>query len=314
MSELLRIPLSSIRENPVALRAVNRQDADYLSFRDSVRTVGVLNPIVVREIPSSEGEKLYGIIEGLHRYTASLDSGLPDIPAHVMNMSDADVMEAQLIGNVHKIETKPVEYSKQLQRILAANPLLTLTQLAAKLNKSSQWLSERLGILKLDPKIASLVDEGRINLVNAYALAKLPVEEQGNFVDRAITMPPGEFTPTVLGRKKELDAAKRQGRDAAPAEFTPVPHIQKLAELKNEMEKPTVGPALINELAVTSAVDGFALGVRWALHMDPFSIKVAKEKDDARKAQAQQKREEAAKERAQKKANDAAVAAATVAN
>jgi ParB/RepB/Spo0J family partition protein len=308
--KLLRIPLSAIRENPVALRSVNRQTAEYKEFADSIRINGVLNPIVVREIESPDGTQLYGIIEGLHRYTGSLDAGHTDIPAQVINMADAQVLEAQVIGNIHKIETKPVEYSKQLQRMLASNPLLTMSQLAGKLNKSDAWLSERLGILKLTKDIAALVDEGKINLSNAYALAKLPEDEQQAFVDRAMSMSPAEFTPTVLARKRELDQAKRQGRDAGAGEFTPVAHLQKLSDLKAEMTNQSVGPALCKLVGATTPEDGFAIAVKWVLHLDPNSVAVAKEKDDVRKRELEAQRAKAAAERAKKRATEAAEAAA----
>lgn len=312
-NELKRIPLSLIRENPVALRAVNRGTEQYAEFAQSVAQKGVLNPIVVREIATPDGGQMYGIIEGLHRYTASLDAGFQDIPAQVINMTDAEVEEAQLIGNAHRIETKPVEYSKHLQRILASNPLLTIVQLANKLNKSSQWLSERLGMLKLNENIAKLVDSGRINLSNAYVMAKLPADEQDNFVDRAMTMAPTEFIPTVLARKKEIDTARRQGRETAPQEFIPVPHLQKLSDLKQEMESGTVGRILTNKFNVDTPAEGFALGVKWALHMDPASIQAAREKDEARRQKLREEKEKAAQDRARKKAEAAAKVAAETA-
>lgn len=312
MSErkLARIPLKNIRENPVAIRSVNRKSDDYISFAGSVRKDGVLNPILVREITSPEGTQLYGIIEGLHRYTASLDAGHADIPAQIIEMNDGQVMEAQLIGNAHRIETRPVEYSKHLQRILAGNPMLTLTELAGKLNKSNSWLSDRLGILKLDDSIAGLVDEGKINLSNAYSLAKLPKDEQQAFVDRAMTLSPQEFSGTILARKREIEKARRQGKDAKPEGFVAVPHVQKLADLKSELESPSIGPALVKEAGVTTAEEGFALGVKWALHMDARSIEAAKVKDDARKEELEKQRVKASADRARKRAEEAAAAVA----
>ena len=308
---LKRIPLASIRENPVALRSVNRQTDEYLGLVESVKKDGVLNAILVREIPSAEGSpQQYGLIDGLHRYTASLDAGRPDIPAQVINMTDAQVMEAQLIGNVHKVETRPVEYSKHLQRILAGNPLMTMSELADKLSKSSAWLSERLNLLKLSKDVQPLVDEGKINLSNAYALSKLPEEEQANFIDRAMSMAPTEFSPTVLARKKEIDTAKRQGRDAKPSEFVPVPHLQRLADMKGELEGGKLGPVLVRKAGVTTAEEGFALAIKWALHMDEESIAAAKSKDDARKKDLEAKKAKAAIERAENRAKEAAETAA----
>lgn len=314
MSEktLARIPLSSIRENPAALRAVNRQDPKYLEFADSVRTRGVLNPILVRVLPSENGETMYGIIEGLHRYTASLDANFTDIPAQIMSASDAEVEELQIIGNLQKIETKNYQYSEHLHRILSRNPTMTVTALAAKLSQSTQWLNDRLGLIKLSKEIGHLVDEGKINLTNAAALSKLPVEEQVAFVDRAMSMSPAEFVPTAYNRKKEIDKARRAGLDAKPAEFVPVAHLQLIKTLKEEMEKPEVGPILCKENNLTTAEQGFMMGVRWALHLDPRSVAAAKAKDDERRKKLADQRTRAAAERAQKKAEAAAAEAAAL--
>lgn len=312
-TKLKNIEISKIRENPVALRSVDKQDDAYLGLVDSIRLRGVLNAILVREVRDPDtGEMYYGLVDGLQRFTASQDAGKTEIPAQVVALSDAEVLEAQIITNIHRVETKPVEYSKQLMRILAGNPTMTIAELAAKLARSPSWVSERLGLVKLEESIASLVDEGKVNLSNAYALAKLPADEQANFVDRAMTMTPQEFVPTVNARVKELRDAKRQGRDAAPQAFTPVPHVQKLADLRNEFENPSVGPVLVAETGAKTAVDGFKLGVAWALHMDPLSIEEAKNKDAERKAAAEAEKAKRKEEREKKKAEEAAQAAAAV--
>jgi ParB/RepB/Spo0J family partition protein len=310
-TSLLEIALSDIRENPVALRNVNRTSETYLGLVDSIRNKGVLNAIVVREVSDPEtGKKLYGLIDGLHRFTASGDAGRKTIPAQVIEASDAEVLEAQIIANVQKVETKPVEYSRQLVRVLTQNPLLTLAELAGRLSKSPTWLTERLGLTKLSDDIAKLVDGNEMNLANAYALAKLPPEEQTNFVDRALTMTPQEFIGTASARVKEIRDAKRQGRDAAPAGFVAVPHVRKIGELKSEFEAPVVGPILIRELHVKDPAQAFNLGVAWALHMDAASQEESKKKDEARKAELKAQKEKRDKEREQKKADEAAKTAA----
>jgi ParB/RepB/Spo0J family partition protein len=308
-STLKNIKLSDIRENPVALRSVDRKNPDYQQLVDSVRTHGVLESILVRELKDAEtGETYYGLINGLQRFSASQDAGKETVPAKVVSLSDAEVLEAQIITNVHRVETKPVEYSKQLIRILSGNPTMTISNLAAKLAKSPSWVSERLGLVKLEESVAKLVDDNKINLSNAYALAKLPPEEQANFIDRAMTLTPQEFVPTVNNRVKEIREAKRQGRDTTKLEFTPVAHAQKLSALKAELESPSVGPALVERVGVTTAEEGFALGVAWSLHMDPLSIEQAKADDEARKAKeadAKAKRKQEAQDRRAKAAAEA---------
>lgn len=313
-TQLKHIPLKQIRENPVALRSVNRTNVEYIQLVDAVKDVGILNPISVREVKDANtGEIFYGIIEGLHRYTASLDAGKESIPAQVMNMNDAEVEEAQIIGNIHKIETKPVEYSRALQRLMGRDPLTTFTQMAQKLHRSDSWLKERLGLTKLTKTVGDLVDSGKINLSNAYVLAKLPEDKQVDFIDRAQSMNPQEFGGTVQAYKKELDTARRQGRAAQPEGFVPIARPRKTAEIKTELDTPQVGPQLLREVGAKTAEEGFVLGLRYCIHLDPRSVEAAKAKDEQRKKTAEAERVQAAAERASRKAQEAAAEVAKLA-
>lgn len=317
MNELLHVPVNQIRENPVALRTVNKMAEDFIQVRDSVKAIvastgkmrGVLNPInVQRKNDPATGEPYFELVDGLHRWTAAIEAGLETIPAQVVEMTQIETMQAQLIANVHKVETRPVDYTKQLQRIMAMNPLLTLNELASQLSKSPTWITERLSLLKLTEKVATLVNEGKINLTNAYAIARLPEDEQADWVDKAQIQPPSEFTPAVHARVKEIKDARRKGRDENAPSFVATAHLQKLAAIKNEMENPEIGPALVKLTGVETAKEGFDLAIKWVLHMDPQSIAAGQAKWDAQEAEKNRKRDERKAEREAKKASDAATA------
>lgn len=315
-TELRHIPLSQIRENPVALRQVQKDSEKFLQLVDSVRQVGVMSPISVRPLSQKgdNGEDLYGVIDGLHRYTASVDSGRETIPAQIMQMEDAQVLIAQVIGNIHTVETRPVEYSKQLQRILNFNPTLTISQLAAQLQKGDKWLSERLGLLNLDDKAANLLNDNKMNLTNAYMLAKLPKEEQVNLLAEAQTTNPQEFSGIVLNRKKELDKARKEGRAPRAVEWVPTANLRKMSELKSEIETPKVASVLVaaNNVANVGnkqqcAEAGFQLGLKWALNLDPQTIADAKKAYEDKQAAIQAKKDAAKAAAASKKLDGAKI-------
>lgn len=300
------VPLKAIRPNVVALRGVQRDTEAFQGLRDSIAQVGVLNAVSVREKTDAEtGEAYYELVDGLHRFTAAMDAGLDEIPVVVKDLTETQVLEAQIMANVHKIETRPVEYTKQLQRILAANPTMTMAELAGRLAKTPQWLSQRFGLLKLHEQVQELVNDGKIKLSNAYQLAKLPVEEQLNYIDAAMTQQPDEFTPVITKRAKEIKEARRAGKDEAEAGFSPNPHLRKVSEIKAEFTSPVVGPVLCPSDAVA---DGFALGVAWVLHMDDESV--AKQQADFEKRAAERKeaQEKRKLERLEKKNAEAAEA------
>ncbi|KKN32669.1 hypothetical protein LCGC14_0811620 [marine sediment metagenome] len=303
MGELKKVALSDIRENEVALRTVNRESEDYLGLVESIRSKGFIGAISVREKTDKEGTSFYELVDGLHRYNASKDAGLEEINVDVVDLDEDQVLEAQIMANIHKVETRPIEYTRQLKRILTRNPMMTEAELAAKLGKSTSWIAGRLSLNKLASEQAkTLVNEGKIGLSNAYALAKLPPDEQAEWLDRAMTLPPDEFIPQTTERMKVIREARKQGKDVAPSEFQPVPHLQKLKALKDEYELGNVGVSLCAKHSLSTAIDGFAMGVRWVLQMDPDSVEVQKAQDSERRVQREEKKKQKAAERATKKA------------
>jgi ParB/RepB/Spo0J family partition protein len=307
MGDLKKIPISQIRENPVALRTVNRQSEEYLGLVASMREKGFLGAITVRARKDVEtGEDFFELIDGLHRFSAAKDAGINEIGVDVVPLNEDQVLEAQIMANIHKIETRPAEYSQQLKRILARNPLMTEADLARRLGKSSQWISQRLGLTKIDnQQIVELINNGQISLSNAYALAKLPADEMANFVDRAMTQAPDEFIPLVNTRVKELKDARRQGQDGTVITFQPVAYLRKIKEIKQELETPEVGLQLVKMTKTKSPEAGFALGMAFCLHLDPLSVEAQKADFDARESKKQEEADKRRIEREKKKVESA---------
>jgi ParB/RepB/Spo0J family partition protein len=311
-TDLRHLPLSQVRPGEAALRSVNKESETYQEMVESIRQVGIINPISVREIrDSATGKTVFGLIDGLHRYTGAIDAGLDTVPVHIMEADEARSLEIQIIGNLHVVETKPAEYSKQLERLLRLNPTMTVEELARKLGKSKSWLTERLNLTKLTDEIQALVNDSTINITNAYHLAKLPPEDQPNYVERAITTTPSEFVPIVSARNKEIRDAKRQGRLAeGPKQFEPPVYLQKLSELKQELRELANGKGLINQFGLTNPIDAWKMAISWVLHLDPVSIDVSRTKEEERKKVNDEAKAKKKAERKQKEAREAASIAA----
>ena len=311
-SELKVVSIDEIRESPVALRNVNIESAEYIGMCDSVRRVGIVSPISARrKTETIDGKEItyYELLDGLHRYTAAKACGLKNIPLNIKTLSDAAALEVQAMANLHVVKTKPIEYTRQLQRIFAANPTLTLADMAAKVCKSTTWVTQRLDLLKLEDTIQTFVNDGKITVSNAVSLAKLPPDEQANYVNQACTMPTDEFAPMVQARAKEIKDAARKGRGIEPAIFVPIPRCQKMAILKAELENAKIGPELTKQHKVKTGADGFAMGVAWVLNMDPTSVQVRTQEDADKKKKIDDAKKERAAVRATAKADAAQKAA-----
>lgn len=302
------IPLHNIKPSDIALRSVDRNSEKYLGLVESIRSKGVLNAILVTEM----GDGIFGLADGLHRFTAARDAGLSRIPALVKSLSDTELMEAQIMTNLHKIETKPVEYTKQLYRLLAADPMLTMHDLADKLSVSTTWLRDRLSLVNLTESIQELVNEDKIKLANAFALAKLPAEEQADFVDRAMTDSPQMFVPVVGARVKEIKDANKKGKEAAPAEFVAVAQLRSRGDVEAERGKFGAGPEVLSATGAKTAQEGWQAALAWVLRLDPAGIEEQRTRFETRKKQREEARDRAKQEREKKKQEAAAAAAADI--
>ncbi len=348
MPELKFIRLSDIRVNPVALREANRQSDSFAELTNSIRREGVMSAVSVRHMPGEDG-KQYQLVDGLQRFSASQEAGtgvvdlvtdekgtrsvgkyeegtdsegkptkIGVIPAQVIERGEADTLISQIAANAHRIETQPTEYAKAIFKYLGYNPTMTITEVAAKINKNPVWLEKQLGLLKLHETLKPLVDGGKIVLANAYTLAKLPPDEQLNWSERAQTQDSNTFNAAALARIKEIRDANKKGRDVGEEKFIPVAHIRKKSELEAEISKPEMGPALIRDLEVTKGIKpnndgllqaaqaGYQLGLQWALMLDAKSIEVQKQKyEDQKKKDEEQKARRNAEKEAKKAAETA---------
>lgn len=299
--------ISEIKENPVALRSVDKDSEQYQNLVHDIGRRGVLKPIIARQsTDDTTGETYYELCDGLQRYSAAKDNGLERIPVRVMDLSDAEVEETQIVANLCKVDTKPVEYSNQLKRMLQRNSTMTISELAEMISQSTAFVSQRLNLLKLHPEVQKLVDDGDIVLSNGVALAKLPDSEQLNYTDQAMTQSPAEFVQTVGARVKELREAAKQGKEAEAPSFKPTKKLRKVREFEQELDSGTVGPSICSQLGASSAAEGFAAAVQWALSLDPDTVEVQREKFDARQ---REKEEAAAKRKAAREAKRAKEAA-----
>lgn len=237
-AQLAYVKLDEIRVNPVSLRDANQKDQQFTELVDSIRNRGVITPINLRPATPGEDNKKYELVDGLQRYTASslVGTGVKGkeglIPAQIMDRTDAEALLDQVSANAQRIETKPAQYSQHLRRILGYHPTWTVAQLAAHLNKSPTWVDKMLSLNKLQDNIQKLVDDGKIPLVNAYALAQLPAEEQPEWLERAQTQAVNEFPEAATNRLKAIKEAARKGRSAEPEKFSPVGILRNKKELE----------------------------------------------------------------------------------
>lgn len=167
------VPLSLLIESATNPRQHFEED-DLKELAETIRKSGVYQAILAR--PKDER---FEIVFGARRYRASLLAGKETIPALVREMSDAEVLEAQLVENLQRRDVHPMEEAEGYKRLLSlAEPTYTVEQIAAKVGKTPFYIATRLKLTDLCDEVAAAFYQNHIGVGHALLLAKLPADMQ----------------------------------------------------------------------------------------------------------------------------------------
>ncbi|MEZ5171444.1 MAG: ParB/RepB/Spo0J family partition protein [Acidimicrobiia bacterium] len=165
---LQEIPLSAIQTNKFQPR--RHFDEERLSeLAESIREVGVLQPVLVRPRPDDGFE----LIAGERRCRAAKRVGLQTIPAVVRESDDAAALEQALVENVQRTDLNPMEEAAAYQTLIEDFGL-THEELAKRVGRKRATVTNTLRLLQLPPSIQKLVQERRIGAGHARALLGTP--------------------------------------------------------------------------------------------------------------------------------------------
>lgn len=170
--ELLWLPATSIE--PGAHQARRTFSAASLEeLADSIRTQGLLQPVIVR--PHGQGR--YSLLAGERRWRAAQLAGLDRLPAVVKDVDDVSAMALGLVENMQRDDLNPMDEARGLQR-LSEEMGLTHLEIAEALGKSRAAISNSLRLLMLPEGVQSMLEEGQISEGHAKVLLGLSVQVQ----------------------------------------------------------------------------------------------------------------------------------------
>ena len=163
-ADILRIPVDMIEPNPYQPRMNFDQEAlDELA--DSIRTLGLIQPITVRTIPGNR----YQIISGERRFRASRLAGMDMIPAYIRNTNDQGMLEMAIVENIQRENLDPIEVAMSYQRLIDECNL-TQEQMAFRVGKKRASVTNFLRLLKLPAKIQHDLKVGLLSVGHAKVL------------------------------------------------------------------------------------------------------------------------------------------------
>ncbi len=157
------VPVDSIETNPNQPRKTF--DPDQLaSLEESIRTHGVLQPLVVRQVDGK-----YQLIAGERRLRASRAAGLVSVPVHVVEFNDQEVIEAALVENIHRSDLNPIEKAMGFKEYLDRYQV-THDQLAKRLGMARTTITNLVALLELATEVQESIRVCQITTGHAKVL------------------------------------------------------------------------------------------------------------------------------------------------
>ncbi len=138
------------------------------SLASSIAEVGVIQPIVVREI--DEG---FELIAGERRWRAAKRAGLPSIPAIIRDSDDLSSLETAVVENLHRQDLNPLEEAAAYQQLIE-DFSFTQEQVATRVGRSRSAVANTIRLLQLPATVQRLVIEGQLSAGHARALLATP--------------------------------------------------------------------------------------------------------------------------------------------
>lgn len=170
-SKILEIDINKINPNKEQPRRVFN-DAELQELADSIKEVGILQPITVKKI----GE-YYEIIAGERRWRASRIAGLKTIPALVKDLEGLKALEAALIENIQRVDLNPIEEALTYSRF-SQEFNLNQEEIAKKVGKSRPAVANAMRLLNLDKRVQTFLKDGKLS--NGHARALLSINNDDN--------------------------------------------------------------------------------------------------------------------------------------
>ncbi len=201
------LPLSVLQAGKYQPRT--RMDEGALNeLADSIRTQGLMQPILVRSINGGR----YEIIAGERRFRAAAIAGLTEVPVLVRDVPDESAAVMALIENIQREDLNPLEEAQGVQRLITEFKL-THEQAAGAISRSRSATSNLLRLLNLAKPVQTMLMAGDLDMGHARALLAVDSATQivlaSQVVAKRMSVRDTEKLVTRLGQDFALTAAKK---------------------------------------------------------------------------------------------------------
>ena len=151
----------------------------------SIRSQGLMQPILVRPLRSSASSPSYEIIAGERRWRAAKLAGLDEVPAVIREVPDQQALSMALIENIQREELNALEEAQGLQR-LASEFGMSHQSIAEAVGRSRTAVTNSLRLLNLAQGVQQLLQDGKLDMGHARALLALDPRQQEHAAKRVV--------------------------------------------------------------------------------------------------------------------------------
>ena len=207
------LPLARLRAGKYQPRT-RMDEGSLYELAESIKTQGVMQPILVRPVGHGAGAGDYEIIAGERRFRAARLAGLDVVPVLVKVVADEAAAVMSLIENIQREDLNPLEEAQGLQRLVSEFKL-THEQAAQAVGRSRSAASNLLRLLQLAEPVQQMLLAGDLDMGHARALLALPAAQQ--------VMAAHEISAKKLSVREaeRLVARSVPGREDSPARRKP---------------------------------------------------------------------------------------------
>jgi ParB family chromosome partitioning protein len=225
--EQATVAIDRIQHNPHQPRKAFDEE-ELSSLRESIRTHGILQPLVVR--PTGDG---YQLVAGERRLRAAQAAGLTTVPVRLVDFNDQQVLEAALVENIQRSDLNPIEKAQGFKEYLDRFQM-THEQLAARLGLARTTITNLVALLDLPPEVREAVRLNQINLGHAKLLKGVTDRPQMVELCRQIiarNCSVREAEALIKQHRPGEETAEPAGNgEARPAAVEKTPHVQAIED------------------------------------------------------------------------------------
>lgn len=192
------VPLSALHESPLNRKHFNATKLEELT--ESVRTRGVITPLLVRPRPSADG---YDIAAGHRRFRAATAAGLQQVPCIVRSMTEVEFLETLTTENLQREDVHELEEAEGYA-LLMQTAGYDVPTIASKVGKSPSYVYQRLKLAELTDGAKEAFLAETITAGHAILLARLQPEQQTEALAWATAQQRGQETASVRALNQHI--------------------------------------------------------------------------------------------------------------